>query len=668
MARRRGMTQSSVPAHRTQSGRGDADPRQPDRSARFGFALLAIIAVALVLRLVMLAEYWRDNPFARMPVSDGEFYWDQAERIASGDLIGATPFLSAPLYPHLLGLVRALGGGLLAVYMLQIGMHLLTAALLAWIARRRFGDTVALIAVAVFLLTAEPAIGCFRVLSNSVQLLLVTALWASIIRAQERPSPQRWAAAGVSYGLLCLANASLVLIGPLLALWIIFSADPRSAGVRRTAVFLAGWAAALAPATAHNLYVCGELIPISTQGGLTLRHGNSPGARGTYTAAPGVTTDKNRQHRDAFRVYRQATGEDGNWREVDRYFRRQVFEYWRSDPSGAILLTVRKAYWFLTARHYGDIHVPTLEAAEGMDRAWHLAPLATAWLIPLAGAAACMWIRRWRTHAPELIMMMIPLVVVMGFWYSPRYRLPIIPVVAVGTAWLAHQAWATRTRSAIKPALVAAVAVALALQVVNSLTGFDSPDGVRRSFHNQLGEALAKMDRRADALKHYRRTLRYAPHDATANGVIGAALMGEGDLEGAIGHLQRSVEADQRNAETRTNLAGAYARMGRFDLAAQSFTQALELDPDQEDAHFNLAGTLLAQDLVPEAVHHYREVLRINPDALDAWLRLGDALARMGDRAVAVDMLKRGIERARAMGRVDAAERMEHRLQQFPSE
>ena len=76
-------------------------------TARFRHLLLLILAVGAACRAVILVDYLAHNPTAATPITDAAWYWNWAERIAAGELIGRMPFTSAPLYPYLLVCTRA---------------------------------------------------------------------------------------------------------------------------------------------------------------------------------------------------------------------------------------------------------------------------------------------------------------------------------------------------------------------------------------------------------------------------------------------------------------------------------------------------------------------------------------------------------------------------------
>ena len=245
---------------------------------RFRTVLAVLLLLGLAAQVAMVAEFERKHPAAEFPWADGEAYWDMAGRMADGHWVGDTPFLSAPLYPYLLGALRSLGLGLPGVNATQIGIHLLTTAVVAVAARRRFGASAGLVAAALYLLLADVAVSTMRVLQNDVQLLLTALLWWRGIVLAERDA-KSWrdvAIVGSLVGLLALTYPAAVLLVPVLAAWLARRARWRRAGWMRAGLLTAMTAVVIAPATIHNALVAHEFIPISAHVGVTLLHGNQP--------------------------------------------------------------------------------------------------------------------------------------------------------------------------------------------------------------------------------------------------------------------------------------------------------------------------------------------------------------------------------------------------------
>ena len=119
---------------------------------------LAILALCgLLLHGAILAQNFGANPLSRVLFVDAEVYWEWAGAVSRGRLVGDAPFFGAPLYAYLLGLLRALGGGLLAAYVVQLVLHVGTALLIARVGTRLFGTRGGVLAGALWLLSAGPA-------------------------------------------------------------------------------------------------------------------------------------------------------------------------------------------------------------------------------------------------------------------------------------------------------------------------------------------------------------------------------------------------------------------------------------------------------------------------------------------------------------------------------
>ena len=76
-----------------------------------------------------------------------------------------------------------------------------------------------------------------------------------------------------------------------------------------------------------------------------------------------------------------------------------------------------------------------------------------------------------------------------------------------------------------------------------------------------LGNALFRQGRRAEAVEHMKRALALDPDYALAHDGLGVALYSEGQLGEATEHYRRAVELDPRNADARAHLAIALRQL-----------------------------------------------------------------------------------------------------------
>jgi 4-amino-4-deoxy-L-arabinose transferase-like glycosyltransferase len=549
---------------------------------------IAVVTVSALLQALILHQGWTRNPLSGAPLADAQVYWDWAGRIADGELVGATPFLSAPLYPYLLGALRALGLGLLGVYVVQAIIHLVTVLLVTDAGRRRFDDVTGVIAGALYLLLCEPAYYTGRVLNCSFQLLTVAWVLWQATSLHEKRTPTRTVGLGLALGFAVLVNPAMLIGVIILTAWTTFGSRERD--LRGGVLILVVVSALIAPATWHNRRVSGETILVSAQAGLTFSHGNAPGARGTYNAIPGVSTNRLQQNIDAYRLAAEATGEEG-WSATNRHFFGQGLSYLAAHPGEAVKLELRKSWWLLSGRIYSDLYTPWFEARENFGSRLHWVPLTLAGLLPVALlGAGLLVVDDWRRSLPELVLFVVPAIVVLVFWYSPRYRLPIAPPTALLTAYVLVRATkslaAQPRRMALTFATSALLLVGPAGAWINRSSGFEDPRSLKPAFLHTVGDALRIQAKAAEALPY-----------------LEAAVNGGFDTAASRYSL---FQARAMRAETLMSMGDAESRTEAIQLyvaAADSLRASLRHDPDQLEVHQNLAALELwfwRQGLRPE--------------------------------------------------------------------
>ncbi len=568
--------------------------RLMDASRRLTRALWVLLAIDLLLQVWGLQRGWNLNPNLQAPVGDASTYWSWSEEIADGQLVGETPFLSAPLYPYFLGLVRALGGGLLTVFALQLLLRSLTAYFLARIGGRLGGHLgYGLAAAAVFLCLSEPAFYATRVLNVSLQLFTVVVL-LYLCMGLRHAEPKRQLVCGVVLALTILSNPSLLIVLPVFALWL----GLRGSGMAQTALVVGTCVMCLLPATIHNYLATkdspggSEFIFLSAQAGVTFSHGNAPGANGTYQPLEGVSANRDRQNQDAYDHVFAATGEQG-WSHTSSYFLSQGLDYLLGNPGEAIALEFQKLRWFFAGDRYGDLYNISLENAD--DSFPRPIPLPSGflplpWILPWAFLGLwILWRRQGRDFLPFAALLLAPLVVVLVFWFSPRYRLPIAPVAALlapfGVAWMAQKlgqrfSFPTPKGTLTTGALLALVPGAL-ITTWSRATDFDSVEGLAARYELHNGLNALELNQAEESLRRFRRALELGHEDAVLHESMAEALVRIGSQFDQAGQRQ---EADASYVE-----------------AIEEYRKALAINPRRLDAHYSLTSVLQYVGRIPEA-------------------------------------------------------------------
>lgn len=663
----------------------------PRVDSAFRWWLLAILGVGAALRAIVIADYATNNPLAAAPRVDALTYWNWAGRIAAGQLWDGDPFFSAPLYPFLLSLLRRLGGGLVTLCVVQSAIDLLTAGLIARIGRTLARPAVGLLAAALFLLMIEPASFSFRALTSTLQLPLICFCWLALIGAQRAPqSLGRAAAAFAALGTAALAHPPMTLAVPLVAGWWWWRGGRDLRALGRTALAASPLLAIIGPATLHNYLASGGFFPVQAAVGINFRQGNMPESIGVITMIPGTSETREDLFRACEHLYESATGRPGTWSEIDGFFRRQVLDFWWENPLRTVRLFALKAYWYLSGVHYGDIYRPTLEIREGLTPWLRLFPLQTPWLLGLALVAAAVWLRRPMVNFPTLLLLLLPWVVVVAFWFSPRYRFPAIPVMAVGAAIVLVEGLRRGAPIRARAGLALGLALAAGPALLNRATGFDSPSTLLAEFRHAVGEAcrqtgraeqavqwfraaldaqpqhggalaalggaLANLGRTEDAIRLLEPAVREQPDNAQLRDQLGQALAMSGRAEEALPHFEMAARLSPRNAAIRNNLGNAHRLAGDLDAAEREYRASIEIDPANASALYNLATVMMIRDAPRDAAPLYRAAISTSPDWLAPRLDLIAALAEMGDRAAAVVEIRAAIPLAERQAPELAAE------------
>ena len=173
----------------------------------------------------------------------------------------------------------------------------------------------------------------------------------------------------------------------------------------------------------------------------------------------------------------------------------------------------------------------------------------------------------------------------------------------------------------------------------NSITLFQHTVEVTRDnhfAHNNLGVALARDGRLAEATYHYFQALRIKPDRAEVHNNLGNALAAQGSVDKAVDHYYRAIKIDANNARAYNNLGNLLANQGKMEEAISHYHEALRLEPDYGGAHYNLGTALAEQGRTEEAINHFTEALRLMPYWAGAHNNLGVLLEKRGrlDEAV----------------------------------
>lgn len=189
--------------------------------------------------------------------------------------------------------------------------------------------------------------------------------------------------------------------------------------------------------------------------------------------------------------------------------------------------------------------------------------------------------------------------------------------------------------------------------------------------HNNLGNALAKKGRQAEARAHYLESLRIQPSYADAWKNMGVFLTRLGQIDEAMPYLREGVRLDPGSSDVYGKLAFALAAEGKFDGAISYYRECVLLNPDQIEACNNLAWILATN---PEAKwRDGQEAVRLAERAcqLTGYTNtvpigtLGAAYAEAGRFSDAQIMAEKAGQLAHQMGLMELAAKNEELLRLY---
>ncbi|MFT4977000.1 MAG: 4-amino-4-deoxy-L-arabinose transferase-like glycosyltransferase [Myxococcota bacterium] len=388
--------------------------------------LLLVLSTAFVVRLAYFIELI-GFPLFTGPTADTLKYLGRAEEILAGSWLGeGVYFHSSPIYSYLLAAAIGTGAAtpleLSSVAWLQLLASVGTAGLTWAAARARSGPRAGLIAGLLYALSPGAVFYDGELLGDFIlPLVAAAAAWVALSRPLTLP---RLVGLGAIIGFGALARPNyLVLLGPLA---ILVHTTPWKSWAARTAALSLGAALMVAPVTLRNATVGGDVVMISSNGGVNLYIGNGPGSTGAFSApaywGSGLEAYSTREA--------EATlGRPLKPSEVSAHYTSRALLWIRENPAAYLALVGRRLRLVV-----GGYEIPNhmdLNFFAQQSRVLRWLPARWGLVLPLAGAGAVLATRRSVRSTLPLLMVAFYLGSIAAlFFVTGRYRFPIFPLLA----------------------------------------------------------------------------------------------------------------------------------------------------------------------------------------------------------------------------------------------
>ena len=550
---------------------------------RWRLALLGILLLSLVLRVVYVVQSASSPAFER-PTMDALYHLEWARAFAEGRDFQPGPFFRAPLYPWFLGaLLKLTGGSLLAVRLVQALLGTVSVLLVALIARRAFDARTALVAALIagtYWVTIYFEGGLLLPVLEILFDLL--AIWLTL-RADEVKSPARAALAGLAFGVAAIVRPNVLLFVPVVLVWLALRArrSPRQETAGKPWIlvplaFAAAFALPIAPITAYNRIVGKDWVLVSSQGGVNFWIGNHPGADGASAIVPGTRGDWWGGFEDSIRLAELEEGRKLRPSEVSRHYSEKAWRWIASEPFAAARLLLWKLRLFWTDWELGN-NTSERFFAMRFGPVLRLLPIGFGDLAPLALLGLVLAARAWRRILPVWGFVPIYMASVVAFFVCSRFRVPVIPVMAILAAHAVFRIVGMLRERRFGALAASAVFLAASVALVQSV-----PAAIDRTESQGYWE-------------------------------LGVDDLARGDPQSAAANFEESIRRRPRVSVVHQDLGIALRRLGRGAEAEASLREALAIDPGNAVAASNLLDLLIAGGRLAEAEPIARAAVERSP-------------------------------------------------------
>jgi hypothetical protein len=116
----------------------------------------------------------------------------------------------------------------------------------------------------------------------------------------------------------------------------------------------------------------------------------------------------------------------------------------------------------------------------------------------------------------------------------------------------------------------------------------------------------------------WRHTAEGNPEAWMAHNNLGNALARSGRFAEAVEQYQDAIAILPGYADPHNNIGNVLQQEGRFSEAIEQYKQALQINPNYADAYNDLGNALCATGRISEAMEEYEQALRINPNYANA--------------------------------------------------
>jgi len=603
---------------------------------------LIIFIIAFVIRLICIIQL-KATIFYSQFLLDEAFYNNWAREIAGGKWLGDKAFDAMPLYPYFLAVVyKIFGYNLFMPRLIEAIIGSVSCILVYLITKKYFGKRAGIISG--FVACCYGPFIFYNALLVPTTLVIFFYLCCSwvLVNLNEKPTRLKFFLFGFVVGLAALARPAILLFLPVVLIWMAFMHPAKKKVAVGIVLAIIGTLLIIAPVTVRNYMVSGDVVFLTSHGGMNFFIGNNKDADGTFKAPAWARSNIKGLKADTKTMAEAALGRPLKGSEVSNYYYNKGKKFISEHTFQFLKIFGRKLLLFVNKEELYDVahyriyqdQIPILQ----------LPFLSFIIIGPLGLAGILLSFPMRKRIGPLYIFILTYFAAIIAFFVNSRYRLPlaVMLIIFVGFTldWFIRRVEEKRYRAiagalGICAAFIILVSLPIGATTVgvgygnlgnlymkvgepdNAIIAFEKAiesDPENPKLYNDIGYIYLMQNKPKAAKRYLSASLSKDPQYPFARINLGLLYQGSGDIGKAEKEYKRAIRINPNIAEAHNNLANIYVYKRRYSLAVEEYQKAIELEPNNAKTHYNLAIVYGRQGQDDRAKEEFSEAARIDPD------------------------------------------------------
>ncbi|MBN1299774.1 MAG: glycosyltransferase family 39 protein [Melioribacteraceae bacterium] len=578
-----------------------------NKEAKF---VLAIIVLGFIIRLGFVIET-SESPFVEHLFSDSKIYIDYADKmVKSGDWLGSEPYFMAPAYPYFLALFRLISSdSTLLIRITQAVISSLTLLFIFLAARNIFNKHISIIALLIGAVFGSYVLYSGLIFSETLQIFFISIFIYYLTNRNNSDNSGHWVLSGAFLGAAGILRANILLFLPVFVIYMLFSKNYfrniRIGKYKAVSAFIFGAVLIISPVTIRNYIVSGELVPITSNGGINFYIANNNNAQGVFV----TPRQFDYAHDMSGRKYAsKITGANLNNSEASDYWLNKTLDEIAEAPGRFALLYVKKILMFFNNNEFPQSSIINYEFYQSEYSDVLKLPLIRYSLLSLLFLIGFMLYLKYPKKESGLIIFIVVYILATAlFFVNGRFRLGITPAIIIISSFGIYNIYEHIKQSRFRELKVPAFI--LSAFIIFSYFFFEVPKFTNYDAYLQLGNIAQFEGRYTDAIYNYNKSLLI-----------------------------------EDKVETYLNIGNTFSMMNDGNNALAAYREAEKLDSTNYLVHFNKGLLLNLQNRSEEALQSYFKAYRLNPDFAPPLRNIGLIYFINQNYDIARDYFKKFIE------------------------